>query len=257
MVVQGQENRDERPGAELLSSRSFVVGMVFVVVVALMAVWLVVDSAVDQGRDESVEAPASNSPADREVAASAAGEDPSASSVCGLSPGEQAPPSGPLPMEVVSVTDTVSVPVVEGVGPGRVTNGQVSHCFAHSPTGAVVAAANFLRWFSAQERLPDVVETLVAPGTDRDRLLEQIELGWDGGTTRPFAVMGYKVEVRRDDEVLVTMLTSTSVEDRRLVSWPLVMVWQDGDWKVQAPSTDSWGQEGQESDAGFTPWVVR
>lgn len=246
--------------AGLLSSRSFVVGMVFVVVVALMAVWLAVGSVLD-GRQETTASPAPagggrTGQTARVPSSGAEGEDPGAS-VCGLGAGEQAVPSGPLPMQVVSVGGTVSVPVVEGAGPGQVGDGQVSSCFAHSPTGALVAAVNFMRWFSSQERLPEVTETLVAQGTDRDRLLEQIELGWDGSTAQPFAVLGYKVEVRSGDEVLVTLLTSKSVENQQLVSWPLVMVWESGDWKVRAPANDSWGQEGAASDAGFTPWVVR
>jgi hypothetical protein len=36
-----------------------------------------------------------------------------------------------------------------------------------------------------------------------------------------------------------------------------VMVWSDGDWKVQSPSSDSWGQEPLESLSGFSTWTVK
>ena len=178
-------------------------------------------------------------------------------SVCGLPAGDQAVPATALGPATVRVGDGLAVPSVQGVGPG-VTEG-VSRCFAHSPTGAVVAAANFIVWLSSNQRLDEVTTTLIAAGADRDRMLAEVHSSWDGSTTVPLAVLGYGIEVRSPDEALVTIAASLpSDAPRTVTAWPLVMIWQDGDWKVKPPSNDRWGQEIIRSlpDAGLIPWAA-
>ena len=178
-------------------------------------------------------------------------------SVCGLPAGDQEPPDSALGPATVRVGDGLAVPSVQGVGPG-VTEG-VSRCFAHSPTGAVVAAANFIVWLSSNQRLDEVTTTLIAAGADRDRMLAEVHSSWDGSTTVPLAVLGYGIEVRSPDEALVTIAASLpSDAPRTVTAWPLVMIWADGDWKVKPPSNDRWGQETIRSlpDAGLIPWAA-
>lgn len=173
-------------------------------------------------------------------------------SVCGLPAGDQEPPDSALGPATVRVGDGLAVPSVQGVGPG-VTEG-VSRCFAHSPTGAVVAAANFIVWLSSNQRLDEVTTTLIAAGADRDRMLAEVRSSWDGSTSPAFAVVGYKVEVRSPDEALVTIAASPASDRSRAVAWPLVMVWADGDWKVKPPSNGRWGQTAVTGVSGFIPW---
>ena len=173
-------------------------------------------------------------------------------SVCGLPAGDQEPPDSALGPATVRVGDGLAVPSVQGVGPG-VTEG-VSRCFAHSPTGAVVAAANFIVWLSSNQRLDEVTTTLIAAGVDRDRMLAEVRSSWDGSTSPAFAVVGYKVEVRSPDEALVTIAASPASDRSRAVAWPLVMVWADGDWKVKPPSNGRWGQTAVTGVSGFIPW---
>ena len=178
-------------------------------------------------------------------------------SVCGLPAGDQEPPDSALGPATVRVGDGLAVPSVQGVGPG--VTGGVSRCFAHSPTGAVVAAANFIVWLSSNQRLDEVTTTLIAAGADRDRMLAEVRSSWDGSTTVPLAVLGYGIEVRSPDEALVTIAASLpSDAPRTVTAWPLVMIWADGDWKVKPPSNDRWGQETIRSlpDAGLIPWAA-
>ncbi|OLO55938.1 hypothetical protein BKH27_00050 [Actinomyces oris] len=135
----------------------------------------------------------------------------------------------------------------------------ISRCFAHSPTGALLASANWMRWFSSQQRLPEVITTLMAEGQDRDRLARQVNDEWDGSTSSPLTINGFKVDVRGPDEVVVTLAVRTgSSSDEGLVSWPVLLRWEKGDWKVVAPANNSWGQEPVNSVAqgGFTEWNV-
>ena len=173
-------------------------------------------------------------------------------SVCGLPAGDQEPPDSALGPATVRVGDGLAVPSVQGVGPG--VTGGVSRCFAHSPTGAVVAAANFIVWLSSNQRLDEVTTTLIAAGADRDRMLAEVRSSWDGSTSPAFAVVGYKVEVRSPDEALVTIAASPASDRSRAVAWPLVMVWADGDWKVKPPSNGRWGQTAVTGVSGFIPW---
>lgn len=178
-------------------------------------------------------------------------------SVCGLPAGDQEPPDSALGPATVRVGDGLAVPSVQGVGPG-ITEG-VSRCFAHSPTGAVVAAANFIVWLSSNQQLDEVTTTLIAAGADRDRMLAEVHSSWDGSTTVPLAILGYGIEVRSADEALVTIAASLpSDAPRTVTAWPLVMIWADGDWKVKPPSNGRWGQEIIRSllDAGLIPWAA-
>ena len=170
--------------------------VVFVVALALGAVWLVA------GRGRGAEpAPAggavASAPAPSGPAASGGGS--AAGSVCGMDAGPQTPPSGAPAFELLRVSSVLSVPVVDGAGPG-ITDG-ITRCFAHSPTGAVVAAVNFMRWLSSRERLPEVVDVLMEPSGDRDRMAQQVQSGWDGSKARAVTIRGYRTQVRGADEV--------------------------------------------------------
>ena len=116
-----------------------------------------------------------------------------------------------------------------------------------------------MKWFSSQQRLPEVITTLMAEGQDRDRLARQVDDSWDGATSSPVKINGFKVDVRGSDEVVVTLAVRTGgSSEEGLVSWPVLLRWEKGDWKVVAPASNSWGQEPVDSVAqgGFTEWNV-
>lgn len=228
---------------------AFIASAVFLAAVLAGGAWLAL------GPRPGAPAPAPPASAPAAPAAGPASSDPAAASdsACGLPAGDQEPPDSALGPATVRVGDGLAVPSVQGVGPG-VTAGGVSRCFAHSPTGAVVAAANFIVWLSSNQRLDEVTTTLIAAGADRDRMLAEVRSSWDGSTSPAFAVVGYKVEVRSPDEALVTIAASPASDRSRAVAWPLVMVWADGDWKVKPPSNGRWGQTAVTGVSGFIPW---
>ncbi|WP_172193307.1 hypothetical protein [Actinomyces faecalis] len=218
--------------------------MLLALVVGAVALWLT-------GSD-----PAPNTPTDVSVSqagAPVAGNE--SDSVCGLAPGDQSVPTTPLGVDTIEIAPGLVVPSVDGAGPG-VTDG-VTRCYAHSPRGAVVAAASWIKWMSSRQQLDVATETLLAPGSDRDRLLEEVRRTWDGSTGSAVTVTGYKVKVRSTDEVLVSVAATDSRQPGLVVAWPLVMVWVEGDWKVQPPANDEWGMERVDQTAeGFVPWYV-
>lgn len=240
--------RAERPGP----SKTFIAAVAFTVVLAVCAGWLVGDSLARRGSDRGAQpAPAASVSASVPVGGSSS-EGGADESLCGLDPGDQTLPSGPLEYQQLRVA--INVPDVEGVGPGIKEN--ITHCFAHSPRGALVAAVNFMRWFSSREQILEVITTLMADDENRTRLADRVDAEWDRTTTTPQVIRGYRIEMRGPDEAAVTLATSMSVSDDVYVSWPLVLVWQDGDWRVKAPEVDSFGQQREESLAGFSMWTV-
>ena len=175
-------------------------------------------------------------------------------SVCGLVARDQVVPTHALPSVPVKVGTRIQVPSIDGYGPG-VTEG-VSHCFAHNPSGAILAAANFLTWMSSMEQLDEVVPALMAKGPNRDRLEADIKSGWQGETESAFIIRGFKYEDRGPDNAMVVLAVSHVDIPDKIAGWPLVLTWQDGDWKVEAPSVDSWGERMIDSLPleGFIEW---
>ncbi len=255
---QGTQAAERQSFGELMQSKTFVAALVFVLGLAVGLAWIIGDRVIN-GRPSADASPAATtSPTPggaTPTGAGSAGVGGDAPSACSMQAGDQTLPSGALEFRTLQVGSSWGVPEVAGAGPGITTG--ITRCFAHSPTGALVSSVNFMRWFSSQERLPEVTRALVVDDGNRQRLLNQIDAGWDGSTTQPQTIRGYRLEVHSPNEVLVTLVTSLNPSDDRFVSWRLVMVWSGGDWKVQSPSSDSWGQEPLESLSGFSTWTVK
>ncbi|MDO5049369.1 MAG: hypothetical protein Q4D87_05750 [Actinomycetaceae bacterium] len=177
-------------------------------------------------------------------------------SVCGLTALDNVIPTQALPSTPLEVGQGLHVPSIEGYGPG-VTDG-ISHCYSHNPAGAILAAANFLTWFSSQQQIDETVVALMAEGPNRDRLEAQIKEQWQGQTGSPFKIHGYIYEDRGPDHAMVVLAVSAVSYPDKLVAWPLVLEWQNGDWKVEAPSIDSWGERVIDSLPleGFIEWIA-
>ena len=259
----GQKSSSGRsPFSSPFSSPWFIASVVFLVVVLALGVW-VVGGRIVSGRasggsvPSTVPLPAASSSASG-VAGASANSDAAASS-CGLAAGDQQVPTVAPAGRVSTIAPGLDIPVVDGVGPADMRSGGISQCFAHSPTGAVLGAVNWVKWFSSEQRLPEVITTLMAEGQDRDRLARLVDDGWDGSTSSPVEVRGFKVDVRSTDEIVVTLAVRTGRSaDEGLVSWPVLLRWESGDWKVVAPASNAWGQEPVDSVAagGFTEWSV-
>lgn len=254
--VAGQKSSS---GGSPLSSPWFIAAIVFLVVVLALGAWVVGGRVVSGGRaggsSPALSATAPPAASAAGTVAASAGSDPAASA-CGLSAGDQQVPAVAPAGRIYTIAPGVDIPVVDGVGPDMRSG--ISRCFAHSPTGAVLASANWMKWFSSEHRLPEVITALMAEGEDRDRLARQVDDGWDGSTSSPVEIKGFKVDVRGPDEVVVALAVSTGRSNEGLVSWPVLLRWEKGDWKVVAPASNSWGQEPVDSVAqgGFTEWNV-
>ena len=244
-------------GRSPLASTTFLISALLVVALVIGGAWVLFSRPTPTPEANPSTSPTAQVSGDQQPTPNGgqeSTESEASDSSCGMSATDASVPSAALPSVPVSVGDGLEVPSLNGGGPG-VTEG-ISRCFAHTPTGALMAGANFMKWFSSKQQLPDVVSTLMAPSADRDHLEAQVRAGWSGETGSAVSIRGYHFEDRGPNNALVVLAVSTPAYPNDLVAWPLAMTWVEGDWKVVAPAVDNWGERSIQSlqVEGFVEW---
>src|SRR3954447_14167300 len=167
------------------AQRGFILAAAFIAALLLLGLALLLSTrgydstGTNNGRSSSP--PSANAPARK---------DPNAS-VCGLPPGSPQIPAV-APQTRWELVGTIAAPTEpKTIGPG-IEQGKRRLCFAHSPTGALFAAANFVATTQAANGDPKLVRELTAEGAARDKTIEDAGSGGyasSGGVQ----VAGYRV----------------------------------------------------------------
>jgi hypothetical protein len=167
---------------------------------------------------------------------------------CGLPVGRQDPVVGP-PRASWVLVGRIAAPSIPGVGPG-VVQGTDRRCFAHSPLGALLAAANFLPSTAAATDQRLGMDHYVA-GHLRDVYARQPAIPVDPGTSAQ--TVGFKVESLGADAVDVSLALRINGVLGYVV---LPMRWTvPGDWRVQLLSAAQPVDAGRlDSMADYIPW---
>ncbi|MFE1400360.1 hypothetical protein ACFW53_20705 [Nocardiopsis dassonvillei] len=247
---------DERP-ENPLTSKSFlasagIVSLIAVLGIVVIGVNLISDD--EEGEEDNpaaiVEA-APNEDDDPEPAPS-----DSEASMCGL-PGSDETTLDTAPQEVTwEFVGTMRAPENPDAGPGLVADDGFRQCYAHSPTGALLASANMTALGTDPQLVPQMLEELVAEGPGQDVALAIVDA--EGSAAGPsgarmsivgFNLMGYGAEHARVD---LALEGSNGV----FMSYTVDLKWEDGDWKRElAPTGDSIIPPAQIPDAsGYIPW---
>jgi hypothetical protein len=231
-------NEDQNP----LTKPKFIISAVVVAIIAALAIIL---ALIPRSGGTPAAGPA------RAASTSTGQPSPkSDASVCGLPSGNQAKP-GTAPADTKwELVGKIAAPTSpQQFGPGTTAANGLRSCFAHSPTGALYAAANVTALSSAgKARL--VFENLAVPSPERNALLAQPDTAPTSGTTAQIA--GYQVRSYDSDRSVIVI--AAKGDNGALVSVPVPLQWYGGDWKVVVPATGSTGG-GQLSDlSGFIPW---
>lgn len=209
------------PGFVAASVMVGAIALVGVVVVALV-LWPGSDEPADDQAAEPEPTAESSPPAPAD------GEE----SVCGLPASEETQltdtPSG-TDWETVG---TMPAPSLEEAGPGVTDDEGVRQCYARSPEGALVAAANVLAMGTDPDLAYPMNDVVLAEGDGREAALAELEeqgLG-DSGDMRTevagFNLLGYSPDHARVD---LAMESSTGM----FASVTTDLVWEEGDWKVR------------------------
>lgn len=145
------------------------------------------------------------------------------------------------------------VPSQADVGPGVIEPDGFRRCFAPSPAGAVMAAANFVIQGSASVDLRlRLAADATVPGPGRDAALAAIGMG--GSTNNSVQIAAYRVDEVDVREALITVVVRTA--DGRLIQGSVPLAWFDGDWKlVVDPLTGAYTVLSPVANlGGTTPW---
>lgn len=165
------------------------------------------------------------------------------------------PTTAPEPT-VWAVFDTVALPSVPGQGPRRV-DGALATGYAHTPTGALLAAVNESYRVALADDSQDwraAVQAMLAPGPGRDAFL-----ALRAGQAQPPAVSGDYAQIQGyqflsytgSDAVLE--LVTRDVHGA-LQTGALHVAWLDGDWRLVLPASGLGTVQTTPSLAGFVAW---
>ena len=183
-------DHDSSPWAQ----RGFILAAAFIAGLVLLGLALLV---LGTGGEDSTGAGNDHSGA-RPSAATPARKDPNAS-VCGLPAGSQQIPAAP-PETRWELVGTIAAPTApKTIGPG-IQEGKRRLCFAHSPTGALFAAVNFIAVAGRSPNDTALLRELTAEGRARDELLKQGSAPADSSFRAQVA--GFRIDAlfeQRDD----------------------------------------------------------
>lgn len=154
------------------------------------------------------------------------------------------------------LTRTVALPVSETAGPARV-DGDVARCYAHSPTGALLAAAQISARYVVAEDWQSVVKEQTY-GAGQQPLLEQ-RTAYEK-TAEPVApvpgelgqVAGYQY-VTYTPQTAVLVLVNRFGDSGVMQATTITLRWHEGDWQMELPSVSP-PQKTVDSLTGYVPW---
>lgn len=160
-----------------------------------------------------------------------------------------------------TVFRTVLLPSSDSLGP-TVEHGGVARCFAHSPTGALLAASQITTRYFLSSDWRSVVDLQVLPGPGRDAFTQrQADLEGqfgmaddpDAGQINQFA--GYRFVTYTAETAVVQLARRTP--EGKYTSAIHTLVWQNGDWKLQMQSDGSDASVRQEIGSldGYQKWT--
>ncbi|TDE88153.1 hypothetical protein EXU48_23825 [Occultella glacieicola] len=175
-------------------------------------------------------------------------------SVCGLEAGPQAIPATAPEGAEWELLGTFAAPSIEGVGPGLVADDEVRHCFAHSPTGALLAAVNYVA-LQFVDPINSLDERVVADTPEtRDRQEYR-----DAHPDEPLVELtsmqlaGFQIRDYTPGSVVVELVMR--LPEGGLLLWPAPLRWEAGDWKFLYPATGDPGFREVDSLAGYVAWA--
>ncbi len=188
------------------------------------------------------------------AAAPSTAPDAAEPSVCGLPDVALTGTVDRAPAATWSMVGTIAAPTVDGQGPGVIDDDGFRSCFAHTPTGAVVAGFNL----AAMGGYPPVRGRFnaeaIAPGPGRDAVLANPAPQGDasGGLRLEFA--GFRVlrYTGQQADLDLALLSSTG----QMFGFTLYLQWAEGDWKARLADdgSDLSAVSPISSLAGYVAW---
>jgi hypothetical protein len=224
-------------------SIGFVLAAVFLSIVALAGLILTVLRFAESDDAPALRTSEGNSEVDLDGAES-----------CPTPDLESSEPQTVLAAAEWSLVGTVAAPSIRGVGPLEVAENGVPRCFAETPAGAVLAAANYIAFGSGRPELgAELAASAIAPGLGRNAALEAANAA-SSAAPGTIQIAGYRLD--RYDPESTDIALVVRADDGTYASGDLVLKWSEGDWKLSVdPGTGQLAElRALASLGGFTPW---
>jgi hypothetical protein len=250
----------EEPAGDgpLLTPRLLITAAVLLGVVAFALVAVLTRSASPAATRNS-SAATHPAPADHHAGApghsvAPASSPASATGSCEMPAGQQAVPVSAPAGVTWRLYDTVALPFSAQAGP-TVIAGDVARCYAHSPTGALLAAVQIAIRYALATNWQAVLAEQVMPGTGRNVYAAQrtgvtftIQAG-EFGQIAGFQFVTYT-------SVLAVLQIVVQLPSGELQMTTMTVQWSGSDWRLQLQPDGSPGPNVQQvaSLAGFIPW---
>lgn len=216
-------------GGTVGASKKFVVSAVVVAAIVVLGLVLSVTSLIGGGKAEP--SPSSAPVVESGSDASAAPEAPAGeASVCGLEAVEMVGTVPSPPSATWTLVGGTAAPFVEDQGPGKIDDDGYRSCYARTPTGALLAAANYAAMGSHAPIRKKFYEQGVVPGPGRDILLEE-PIKDSGSSGNRVQIAGFRV-LRYDGnqaDVDIAIRTSSGMVGAMVIN----LQWSGGDWKMR------------------------
>ena len=162
-----------------------------VVVAAIVVLGLVLSlTNIFGGETEPTANPSAPSPSTATATATQTAQNEA--SVCGLEAVELSGTVTTAPTATWALVGTTAAPSIEGQGPGKIDGDGFRSCYARTPTGALVAAANYAAIGSYAPLRARFYDEATVPGPGRDALLKKPITGAGDGGTR-VQIAGFRV----------------------------------------------------------------
>lgn len=153
-------------------------------------------------------------------------------SACGVLDGSQDVPTV-APATEWSFFGKVAVPHNPEIGPVQEgTAASPARCFAHSPAGALFAAATLAGdIFPRNDRTKAALRARAVPGPALDETLQE-DLGPPGPVSQ---LVGFRFEDYTNDRATVTLAAQVTEGPNAgaIGATPMTLVWREGDWYLQ------------------------
>lgn len=133
------------------------------------------------------------------------------------------------------------IPLQVAGGPATEDSSGVRSCFAHSPTGAVLASMVLLGQIVNPAITEQVLLTRVLPGPGRNRALAEFKNPTTPHVTGQVQFAGFKLIDYQSNRAIIQI--AAQVNERNTASLPVTMVWVNGDWKASLRSDGTFNGE--------------
>ena len=189
-------------------------------------------------------------------AAPATSADPAGKSICGL-PSSTETALGAAPDSTWELVGKMAAPTdPTTIGPGTTDEDGFRSCFAHTPTGALYAAANIVALGSSPDQDEfKLADQLLVPGTGRDTAMKNAQTRTTAtGSGETAQIRGFLLKSYSPAEADVDL--AVELPNGALAHSVLSLRWLDGDWKVKAADDGQvFNGVAQLSDlSGFIAW---